>query len=204
MGTWRTTALPIHPISAPLFACHAAMSYNYSKRNVKMDKVINSKLANAIVYVCNAFSDNPTALGSVKLNKILWFSDVEALKDRRELITGIDRYEARDFGPVIAKLPTIIRKLSDEGILSFNYIDSGDFQQWIYQITNNEQAQTMIDNIPQEHKDILNTWIEYARNNVVREIVKKAHDYSWWDDIDNGNRVPVHLGVLSELKKQTA
>jgi len=162
----------------------------------------NHQLRNAIVYICHSFTNDPDNLGSVKLNKILWFSDVEALKERKEFITGVKHYQAKDLGPVIENLPEVIRHLSAEGILSYNYMDFGDYQQWIYQIVNEEKAQQYINSVPQEHKEILNKWIEYARNNVVRTIVDKAHDYPWWNDIKNGNPVPVHLGVLDELRKE--
>lgn len=61
-----------------------------------------------------ARSENPSVLGSVKLNKILWFSDVAAYLNWGQTLTG-DRYVKRQFGPVPRNILSVLGELQDEG-----------------------------------------------------------------------------------------
>ena len=156
-----------------------------------------SRLRGAIVYICHLFEDDPLKLGTVKLNKILWFSDVESLDKYGKTISGELEYTAQDHGPVITTIPSIMSELKKEGIVYSNRFDFGEYQQWVYSIINRGDAQKIIEILDKRDKEILKKWADYAHEHSVREIVAKAHKYDWWDSIKNGNTVPVHLGVMS-------
>ena len=57
------------------------------------------KFTNLVHYIIFKCAENPSSLGAIKLNKILWFADKFAYLDRGETITGA-RYVKRRFGPV--------------------------------------------------------------------------------------------------------
>ncbi len=66
-------------------------------------------------YIC-AKCDDPSKLGAVKLNKVLWFSDVIAFAQRGAPITGA-RYTKQRFGPVPKALLPILGELESEGAI---------------------------------------------------------------------------------------
>jgi hypothetical protein len=65
-------------------------------------------------YVCWRCIDNPSALGSVKLNKILWASDFTAYYQGGQSITGAG-YVKRQYGPVPRAIVPILKELEADG-----------------------------------------------------------------------------------------
>jgi hypothetical protein len=63
--------------------------------NMKLDF---KKLKALVHYVCNKATD-PSVLGKVKLNKVLWYADMTSYLVRGVSITG-EGYVKRQFGPV--------------------------------------------------------------------------------------------------------
>ena len=155
----------------------------------------DSKLKSAIVHICHTFKETPKKLGSVKLHKILWFSDVMSLKERYKTITGMTGYIARRLGPVVPNIREIIAELANEGVISSkkNFIGN---QQRMYDITDEKMALDYIKQLDDDDKRILDHWIDYAQDRTVQEIVHTAHSYTWWSKMKIGKPVPVHLGAL--------
>ena len=69
-----------------------------------------NKFTGLVHYVIAKCADDPSSLGAVKLNKILWFADKFAYLDRGKTITGA-RYVKRKFGPVPDQILTTIEEL---------------------------------------------------------------------------------------------
>jgi hypothetical protein len=67
-------------------------------------------------YICWRCKEDPSKLGSVKLNKTLWLCDFTAYYHAGTAITGA-RYVKREFGPVPSALQPILRELELEGSL---------------------------------------------------------------------------------------
>ncbi len=70
------------------------------------------KLKELIHYICHRCED-PTKLGAIKLNKVLWFSDVWAYMVFGSSITG-DSYIKRQHGPVPKNVLSAIVELEQE------------------------------------------------------------------------------------------
>lgn len=66
-----------------------------------------------IHYACATVND-PTKLGAIKLNKILWFSDVFAFADLGRSVTGAT-YVKQKFGPVPRAMVPLLYELAREG-----------------------------------------------------------------------------------------
>ena len=64
----------------------------------------------ALVHYIVAKCENPALLGSIKLNKVLWVSDLRAYVYRGKPITG-ERYMKQQFGPVSHSLVGILNEL---------------------------------------------------------------------------------------------
>jgi hypothetical protein len=74
-----------------------------------------------VYYVCWQCPD-PTRLGSVKLNKVLWFADTEAFVERGSSITGA-RYVKQQFGPVPTAILPVLRELEAEGKIAVREVE---------------------------------------------------------------------------------
>ncbi|MDQ6435660.1 Panacea domain-containing protein [Mesorhizobium sp. LHD-90] len=64
----------------------------------------------------------PADLGATKLNKILWFADVEYFERYGKSITG-DEYVKRQFGPVPKHAPMATRELEESGLIVSREVD---------------------------------------------------------------------------------
>ena len=73
----------------------------------------NEKFKALVHYVCDR-CDDPSALGAIKLNKILWFSDVLSYLNFGKMITQ-ETYKKRQFGPVPSHILQTLEELSKEG-----------------------------------------------------------------------------------------
>jgi len=79
------------------------------------------KFKTLVHYVCSRVED-PTRLGAVKLNKVLWFSDILTYLNFNAPVTGA-RYVKRQFGPVPAAIVPIIQELQSEGALAVRNVE---------------------------------------------------------------------------------
>ena len=82
------------------------------------------KFKSLVHYVCWKAGD-PSKLGAIKLNKILWLADFLAYYERDRAITDA-RYIRRQFGPVPSAIQPVIRELQEEGILRVAEVASHD------------------------------------------------------------------------------
>ena len=73
------------------------------------------KLCAAIHYIVEKAGKND--LDNIKLNKILWYSDVRAYLSRGTSITG-DGYIRKRFGPVARRNRTALQKLAKDNLVS--------------------------------------------------------------------------------------
>jgi len=78
----------------------------------------NLKFKSLVHYVCDKCNDNDS-LGAIKLNKILWLSDVLTYINEGQPITS-ERYVKRQFGPVPAHILKALDELQSEGVLQVN------------------------------------------------------------------------------------
>jgi hypothetical protein len=74
------------------------------------------KFKNLVHYVC-AKCDDPRTLGATKLNKILWYSELQAFLSLGRPITGA-RFVKRQFGPVPVAVIPALEELQNEGALA--------------------------------------------------------------------------------------
>lgn len=73
------------------------------------------KFDELVHYICNKCDTDK--LGKIKLNKILWFSDIIHFMVKGESITGA-AYIKREFGPVPRPMSGSLKRLEEEGKLS--------------------------------------------------------------------------------------
>lgn len=74
-----------------------------------------NKFEALVHYICWKCSD-PSKLGAIKLNKVLWFSDTIAFAQIGASITGV-LYVKQKFGPVPKPIMPVVRALVQKSIL---------------------------------------------------------------------------------------
>lgn len=72
-------------------------------------------------YICDK-AESPSELGSIKLNKVLWYSDVINYMVTGESMTG-ETYVKRQFGPVPRDVLGAVEQLVSEGKIARGRVD---------------------------------------------------------------------------------
>src|SRR5438552_3689164 len=83
----------------------------------------NREKLKALVHYVAARCEDPRVLGSIKLNKVLWLSDLHSYVTTGTPITG-ERYIKRQFGPVAASMVGILTELQQEEKLIVREIEA--------------------------------------------------------------------------------
>ena len=87
-----------------------------------MAEVFNRDKFKALVhYICEKATD-PSVLGSVKLNKVLWYSDAIHYLISGQSITG-ETYIKRQFGPVPRHIVNVVESLVQERKIARGRVD---------------------------------------------------------------------------------
>ena len=79
------------------------------------------KLKALVHFICEK-ADDPSVLGSIKLNKVLWYSDVIYYMTTGRPITG-ETYVKRQHGPVPKHILRVIDELVKEGKIARGRVD---------------------------------------------------------------------------------
>src|SRR5271165_7126802 len=90
----------------------------------KMDR---EKFKKLVHYVCWRCGCDPSKLGAVKLNKILWLSELSMYYTTGQSITSA-RYVKRQRGPVPAPILPILNELKQEGVLTIRETEFHGFK----------------------------------------------------------------------------
>ena len=127
------------------------------------------KLKKAVQYV--AFKCDPRNLGNVRINKILWKSDVFMHMTRGESITGC-RYLKHPNGPVIEKYYDLIYDMESEGTLILDHAYMGNYK---IQLIDTEEFNNDGLLSPEE-MEILDRFIVYCTSKTAQELSEESHD----------------------------
>lgn len=152
---------------------------------------MDKKLANLINYIIYKCNDDPSKLGSTKLNKILWFCDREVYKRTGKTITKIE-YVKIEFGPAptFSEFQEAIRYLKKNGKI---IAKKGEvyYSKPQNQFIALEEAD--ISNFTPEEISIIDTIISIiTKNFTASSISKLTHDFHWWDKLDIGDKIPIY------------
>ena len=139
-----------------------------------------------VLYIINKI--NKQELGNVKLNKILWFSDLEKCKNEAYTITG-ETYIKQNYGPVVKHLPSILRELEkiDKAItIERETPDS------MLLYTPVKKADT---NLFKNDIKYIDETIEKLRHMKSKDISKLTHT-KLWESLNIGEVMPVDVEAL--------
>jgi hypothetical protein len=147
-------------------------------------------LAHYICYKCQ----DPTVLGSTKLNKILWYSDVIALQMRGETITG-ETYVKQQYGPVPKHILETIKKLEKQKDIVVRQADYHGYPKRDF-IAMTKPDFSMFS--PEEISIVDDVLREVCYNHTATSISLATHD-DIWKLADIGEEIPLETAFASSL-----
>jgi hypothetical protein len=146
-----------------------------------------AKFKTLVHYICAQRSGDPSSLGAVKLNKILWLSDFRAYYRLGEPITGA-RYVKRQFGPVPHQIMTVLRELQNEGAIEM--MDVAHFGK--------RKKEYIVKSIPsvavfsEQEKEIIDKTIKFiCDDHTAASISEASHDHVW-KAAEDGEEMPYY------------
>lgn len=148
------------------------------------------KFSQVVLYILNKI--NGSQLGSVKLNKILWFADVKMVELGKEQITG-DTYIRKDYGPVSKHLNYILRTLASERSIKIERENPDSM--WLY--TPLKDAD--INAIKEDEKSIIDKYIEDFRYMAPSDISNMTHT-PYWQNLNNNDKMFVEIAAIERMK----
>jgi hypothetical protein len=146
-----------------------------------------AKFKTLVHYICAQRSGDPSSLGAVKLNKILWLSDFRAYYRLGEPITGA-RYVKRQFGPVPHQIMPILKELQNEGAIEIRDVLHFGKPKKEY-ISRYEPS---IDSFGDEEIEIIDKTIKFiCEDHTAASISEASHDHIW-KAAEDGEEMPYY------------
>ena len=156
------------------------------------------KLKALIHYVCDKV-DDPFQLGAIKLNKILWLSDILAYLVIAEPITG-ERYIKRQYGPVPSHILVALKELQAEGLIKIKDVEFHGFKKKEFLALESADATSF----NTYELDIINDVIDDVCNNHTAKSISDFSHNDLWEMAMIGEEIPyeatfaVKMGELNE------
>lgn len=143
-------------------------------------------------YVCNKAED-PSVLGSIKLNKVVWYSDSIYYKINGDSITG-ETYIKRQFGPVPRHIVQVIDELGKEGKVRRGKVDH--FGHMKHEFISIEEPKTEL--FSSSEISIIDRAYEHVcLNHTAMSISEETHGIIW--QLANiGEEIPLYTSFASE------
>ena len=147
-----------------------------------------------IHFICDYFKDDPESLGSVKLNKICWFSDVDWFCEHQQSISGASTYIKQAQGPVLPQIKTALDDLGANKKVSASLIDLEDYKQWLYFSLSSYDKKTS--SLDKEQEKLILKWCKKFRDMPASKASAISHNYTWWDSLKDKDTLRLGFGLL--------
>ena len=133
--------------------------------------------------------------GSVKLNKVLWFSDARAFEALGKSITG-ETYVRRKYGPVPRHINEALQDLLEDGL-----IRSWSEPYFHFEITRFSAHQPADTNtFSPDELGLVDWWIkQVCEDHTATSISEKSHDYGW-RIVQDGEELPYKAFLARRLR----
>jgi hypothetical protein len=134
---------------------------------------------------------DPAELGSVKLNKILWYSDLEHYRRYGQSLTGLSEYTRMPQGPMSKDISQALRRLSAAGAIHVRKVPVFDY-------TRHEHValkEPNVEDFTPNQIDILNIMIDVIRKMTAEGVSEVTHD-ALWKELQNDEPMPVRAGAV--------
>lgn len=149
------------------------------------------KLGELVLYVADRCQTHEL-FGKIKLNKILFYSDVNAYSRRGRSITGV-AYVKHQFGPVPSGIDVVIQDLSDDRAAVVRVRDMPDLteQKRVVPLRKPDLTRFTAEEIA-----IVNEIIDWMRPMSARQISDLTHETAGWCAARMGETIPYAAAAL--------
>lgn len=135
---------------------------------------------------------NPADLGSTKLNKVLWYSDVEAYRTLGFSVTGATSYEKRQFGPVPHNIYDALGSLQTSGKISASTENHFGMPKKMFMAIERPD----LSNFTADQIAIVDMVAEsICKNHTAASISQASHD-ALWEEVPIGGSIPIGAAAV--------
>lgn len=158
-----------------------------------------AKFDELLVYVAERSAEDDPNYGDLKLNKLLYFADVEAYRRRGQSITGT-RYQHLEHGPASVSLPRARESLIEAGVLSKGRKRVYDFFRTITRAERPARREVFE---PGELELVDEVLARYADLNG-KQMADLSHQEPGWKMTDEGDEIPLETALLTPRASSSA
>jgi hypothetical protein len=148
------------------------------------------RVANVAHYVIAR--TEPSQLGYVKLNKILWYADLEHYRRHGASLTGLEHYIRMPQGPMSKEISRAVRWLQKEGKVTERPVK-------VIEYTRRELVWLKEPNLSRftaEQIDLLNQLIDFIAPLTADQVSKMTHEDSLWNELKNNDVMGIGPGSI--------
>lgn len=168
------------------------ISSSQHQMTLNMDKLIG--LVHYICYKCH----DPAVLGAVKLNKVVWYSDVLSYVDTGKPITG-ETFIKRQLGPVPKHIQKVLDELKTRGDIVVRDVEYHGYPKREF-IAMTKPDISMF--TPDEISTIDHVIDTISHKHTATSISMKTHD-AVWELAEIGEEIPIYGILASKLGEIT-
>lgn len=138
-------------------------------------------------YIIDKVKDDPSKLGSTKLNKILWFSDLLYYLESGKSITG-EKYKKLQHGPVPSSILSVIRKIESDGVIARRQDSFHGYPQIQYLSLKDAD----ISGFTGAQKNIIDEMIDVICNNHTANSISELTHNEMWNMAADNEEIPLY------------
>ena len=154
-------------------------------------KVSTKKFKELVHFIVHSCQDSPKMLGSIRLNKALWFADVYAYKTTGDSITG-ESYVRRERGPVPKRILATLKQLEKEDKIQIvEPKDKFDAREYI------SLTVPKANHLSDSERDIAKSALDSVWGRTTKDVSDKSHDIAW-EAAEDGEEIPFYTTLVSE------
>lgn len=133
-------------------------------------------------------------LGAVKLNKVMWYADLEAYRRCGRTITGQTSYEKRQYGPVPNNIVRAIRHLEQTDVITTRMVPTfgdKDRRQFVW------LKEPDVSVFSSDEVDILNGAINWVCDSHTATSISELTHNTLWEQAELGEQIPVGAATIT-------
>jgi len=149
-----------------------------------------NKFKELVHFMIHECREDPASLGAVRLNKALWFTDLDAYMKRGESITGA-RYVKRRRGPAPSAIVPVLRGLVEEGAIN---IEEPEFmyEPRLYLSLREPEC----NELTQDDRKAAQHALGFVRNYSAFDLSEITHE-EIWEAASEGEEIPLYAMLAS-------
>ena len=151
----------------------------------------NDKFKALVHYIVSECPD-AGQLGSIRLNKTLWYVDYDFFLKTGRSVTGVD-YVRKDFGPVPREIHAAVHELVAEGKISVSE-PGGRYRPRMF--ISKEVPQN--NHLSKDEEETARRVLEWVMGHYASEISEKTHDLAWEAAFD-GEVIPFRAVMAANI-----